>query len=258
MYSANRSIEPHDVDDNLTAGCDRELDQWGYNCEASLANLSNTPGATDDSITRVSYNLQDGGPVSPDICILLWLYTEPCVSFTLDEILDNTYSYTIGDPAVIIDKPAPGEVTTYSCSTDCVVEASNLNGHTWFIEESTQFKIVSSDVSLVAGEEDITFTDVSISTNSPGSCSDSLGISIQLINPCKDTTIGLPPLTNQQVTLNDPDPVYYNPGTYTDTVSLSHGDPDFCGGFQFEFWRLDTSTQVLDLITVSPSGDWLI
>ena len=59
-----------------------------------------------------------GGAVDPEICTLLWLVNDytptiPCTEYTLDEKmspLPSSYTYTIGEPALIFGKPAVGVI----------------------------------------------------------------------------------------------------------------------------------------------------
>ena len=50
----------------------------------------------------------------------------------------------------------------------------------------------------------------------------------------------------------------YSPGTITDSVSTSKGDPTFCGTQQFAFKRLDTGGDASDMIQVQADGSWHI
>ena len=57
--------------------------------------------------------------------------------------------------------------------------------------------------------------------------------------------------------LDDPNPVIYSPGAFTDSVSTSKGDPDYCGVRRFDFRRTDTNA-VINLIIEMPDGTWRI
>ena len=135
------------------------------------------------------------------------------------------------------------------CTIDCLVAHSNASGHTWFFEAIDRFEIVTSDVSLVSGVESVTVTDISITADSPAECSDSMTTTITLVNPCLNAIISGPSLTDQTVQIDDPSEFIYNVGAFTDSVSIAKGDTDFCGGLHFEFWRTDSNTEVMGLIT---------
>ena len=85
-----------------------------------------------------------------------------------------------------------------------------------------------------------------------------MATSITLVNPCLATTISGPTLVNKSVILNSSSPLIYNPGSFTDSVSAANGDPDFCGGMQFEYWRTDTNNQLIGLVFDQSNGDWHI
>ena len=102
----------------------------------------------------------------------------------------------------------------------------------------------------------MSFSDIVWSTSSPGICSDSFSPVFWLTNPCQDLAGGSSTVINDNslntafVNLNDPNPLVYNPGFFSDTVSDSKGDPTYCGARQFAFNRLDTGADAADLITV--------
>ena len=79
--------------------------------------------------------------------------------------------------------------------------------------------------------------DISIVTVSPNPCSDSLALTITLMNPCQGiTVINDKTIPDQLVYLNDLLGVTFDPGYFDDTVgSLHPGVADFCGARTISF-----------------------
>ena len=159
---------------------------------------------------------------------------EPCTEKTLSEVLEPAYWYHIAAPwTITIYKPI--HVKADSCSTTCQIGSSNPSNHAWFTDEGDRFVIESFDMSLVSGQDSLDVTDISITTNSPGSCSDSFNPMISMRNPCQalwqgvSTVITNPTMVDQTINLDDPNPVIYNVGHFADSVSDAHSDPYLCG-----------------------------
>ena len=96
-------------------------------------------------------------------------------------------------------------------------------------------------MTLVSQVDSVTFTDIIVSTSSPGGCSDSHPLEVTLRNPCQldlststHTSFALPAsIPPQTVYLNQASS--YHPGPLDDSVSLANGDPTFCGLRELEF-----------------------
>ena len=135
--------------------------------------------------------------------------------------------------------------------------------YTWFQEQATTYEIQTNDMTLVSQQNSVIVNDIIVSTNSPGSCSDSF-TPVLLKNPCQEITPGVHTVIScptgsgtPTVDLNGSS-INHNPGVFSDSVSTSNGDPTFCGERQFTFVRLNTGGDASDLVTVLPSGDWQI
>ena len=115
-------------------------------------------------------------------------------------------------------------------------------------------------MTLVSGQDYVALSDITVQTSSPGSCSDSAA-PFMLKNPCTNitpgahTVISCPAGNPVIVDLNRPS-VYYNPGSFPDSVSTAVSDPTFCGQRQFAFTRTDTGGSASDLVTENISGGW--
>ena len=148
----------------------------------------------------------------------------------MNSLLSGPYVYTIGDAPLEIPKIAPGAVQRDSCATNCVVELDNPSRHAWFIDNpgNPNIQISSSDISLVARQDEVPFSDIEWSTSSPGSCNESTNPVYWLKNPCQDLVAGSSTVivddktfVDQTVDLNDPVSKVYSVGTFTDTISTS-------------------------------------
>ena len=91
-------------------------------------------------------------------------------------------------------------------------------------------------MSLVSGQDYVEYSNVRLATRSPGSCNNHFKPNLILNNPCQSlqldgstTEVIDPNLVNQQVNLNDSNPVVYLVGHIADSVSDASGDPTLCG-----------------------------
>ena len=58
-----------------------------------------------------------------------------CAEPTLGSFFNPTYSYTVGDAALVILKPPVGSVTADSCNSDCVISLLDSGSSSdWFTE----------------------------------------------------------------------------------------------------------------------------
>ena len=93
-----------------------------------------------------------------------------CNELTLSSVFNLPTTYVIGEAATVVSKPI---IERDSCSTLCTLTESVPLSHTWYSSTSTDIYILSSDMSLVSQIDYLTVSDIMISTDFPGSCSDS-------------------------------------------------------------------------------------
>ena len=77
--------------------------------------------------------------------------TSICTERSISDIITSpTISYTIGDPSVIVLRPALDDVQTNGCSVDCEIRADDPSNHSWWFDVyNSDFMIYSTDVSVL-------------------------------------------------------------------------------------------------------------
>ena len=100
--------------------------------------------------------------------------------------------------------------------------SNNPTEHAWWTSTGSVFEIYTNDAALIGTASKATFTDVSILTNSPTGCAETVSLTIEMINPCENTPTAIESRTiaDQTVILDDPSGQQdFLVGVFTDTVS---------------------------------------
>ena len=115
----------------------------------------------------------------------------------------------------------------------------NPNGHTWWTTTGSNFKIYTDDPNLIGTANEVAFTDVSILTNSPTGCDETVPLIITLINPCETTIINDHTIADINIILDESyGNQLFDVGDFTDTVSQARGPTDgitYCGTRNYSF-----------------------
>ena len=74
-----------------------------------------------------------------------------CIEPPLASFFVPSYTYTVGDAALVIPKPSAGSVTADTCTIDCNISFLDAGSNSaWFTDQSTQYEVLTSDLAIVS------------------------------------------------------------------------------------------------------------